>query len=253
VPEPSWRLVRARRDAVPDSVRRFGARARRNRLRAARPWLIAAGVVVVLVAAGAAIWFTPLVAVREVQVQGAALVTVGGVRTAAAVAPDTPLIRVRPGQVERRILATLPPVRRVEVSRHLPSTLTIRVYERSPAAVVARGADLWLIDATGVPYLPVAQQPADLALLKIPAPGPTDPATRGALIVLAALPADLRGRLAALSAEGPARIHLELTDGRTIIWGDATENEAKAKAALVLLPRPEKTLNVSAPDLVTVR
>src|SRR5919199_1065974 len=32
-----WRLVRARRDAVPASVRRFTARTRQNRLRAAAP------------------------------------------------------------------------------------------------------------------------------------------------------------------------------------------------------------------------
>jgi len=56
-----------------------------------------------------------------------------------------------------------------------------------------------------------------------------------------------------LAADAPARVRLELSDGRTIIWGDSSENEAKARVALVLLARPGKTIDVSAPELVTIR
>ena len=35
-----WRLVRARSDAVPASVRRFNQRAQQRRMQAARPWLV---------------------------------------------------------------------------------------------------------------------------------------------------------------------------------------------------------------------
>ena len=38
-----------------------------------------------------------------------------------------------------------------------------------------------------------------------------------------------------------------------IVWGDSTENEAKARVAIVLLERPGNVLDVSAPNLVTVR
>jgi cell division protein FtsQ len=253
VAEGRWRLVRARRDAVPASVRRFGARARRNRLRTARPALIAAAVVVLLGAAFSAVWFTPVFAVRAVRVQGTAILADSVVRAAAGVVRDTPLLRVDPGRVRRRLLGALPPVRRATVTRQFPSTVVIRVAERTPAAVVERPDGLWLMDASGVPYLPAPNRPGDLSLVKLRTPGPADPSTRGALTVLAALPPQLRAALAALVADAPARIRLELTDGRTVVWGDATENDAKIRVTLVLLARPGKVLDVSAPALVTIR
>jgi cell division protein FtsQ len=73
------------------------------------------------------------------------------------------------------------------------------------------------------------------------------------MAVLLAIPDELRTPLAALVAEAPARIRLELLDGRTVIWGDSTENDAKVRVTLVLLERPGKVLDVSAPNLVTVR
>jgi len=49
----NWRLVRANTDAVPSSARRFMARARQRRLRAAVPWAVTVGVLVVV---GALAW-----------------------------------------------------------------------------------------------------------------------------------------------------------------------------------------------------
>lgn len=252
--EPRWRLVRARRDAVPASVRRFGARARRNRLRVAAPWLVAAAVVVLIGAVAAVVWFTPALSVDSVRVVGAALVTPDEVRAAAGIRPGTPLARVDVTAVDRRV-AALPPVRRVRVGRDLPGTVVIRITERTAAAVVERPDGLWLIDASGVVYAPSgsATRPAGLALLKIPAPAAGDPTTRAALTVLRALPPQLLAPLAALAADAPARVRLELTDGRTIVWGDSSENEEKVRVALVLLTRPGKTIDVSAPGLVTIR
>ena len=108
-------------------------------------------------------------------------------------------------------------------------------------------------DAAGVVYAPTATRPAGLALLRIPSPGTGDATTRAALTVLRALPPALLQPLAVLAADAPARVRLELSDGRTIIWGDSSENEAKARVALVLLARPGKTIDVSAPELVTIR
>ena len=250
--EPRWRLVRARRDAVPASVRRFGARARRNRLRVAAPWLVAAAVLVLVGAGGLVVWFTPALSVDAVRVVGAELVSADEVVAAAGIRRGTPLARVDVDAVDRRV-AALPPVREVRVGRDLPGTVVIRIAERNPAAVVEQPGGPWLIDATGVVYAPVAERPPGLVLLKIPAPAAGDATTRAALTVLRALPPALREPLAALAADAPARVRLELTDGRTIVWGDSSENEAKVRVALVLLTRPGKTIDVSAPELVTIR
>jgi cell division protein FtsQ len=252
VAERRWRLVRARRDALPDSVRRFGARARRNKLRAAAPFLGAAGVLAVLGAGFAVVFATPAFAVDRVVVHGAVLASDLDIRTAAAVRPGTPLARVDVRGVHRRV-AALPAVRLVHVSRKPPGTVVIRVTERTAAAVVAVGAGLSLIDGSGVPFAPAAERPADLPLLKLAAPGPGDPSTRAALSVLVALTPPLRALLGALVADAPARVRLELTDGRTIIWGDATQSDLKARYAAVMLGKPGKIIDVSAPNLLTTR
>jgi cell division protein FtsQ len=212
--------------------------------------------VVGLVGLGAAaVWFTPVVAVDEVRVTGASLVSGDDVRAAAAVRVGRSLARVDVHRVHERV-AALPPVGRVSVRRELPGTVVIAVTERTPAAVVEQSGTepgLWLIDASGVVYTKAESRPAGLALLRIPAPSKDDPTTRAALTVLRALPPELLAPVAVLAADAPARIRLELTDGRTIVWGDATENAEKVRIALVLIGRPGRTIDVSAPSLVTIR
>jgi cell division protein FtsQ len=255
VTDTRWRLVRARRDAVPDSVRRFSARARRNRLRRAAPVLTAAAVVGLVGIGAAVVWFTPAVAVDEVRVTGASLVSPDAVRAAAGVRMGRSLARVDVHGVHRRV-AALPPVGHVSVRRELPGTVVIAVTERTPVAVVEQSAaepGLWLIDASGVVYARADARPAGLALVRIPAPSRDDPTTRAALTVLRSLPPELLQPMAVLAADAPARIRLEFADGRTIIWGDATENAEKVRVTLVLITKPGRTIDVSAPQLVTIR
>src|SRR2546423_1902453 len=89
-----WRLGRAGTDAVPSSERRFMARARQRRLRAALPW--ATGLAVLLVLGGLAwlIYGTPVLGVRDVRVVGTQLLAPEQVRQAVGVPDDEPLARV---------------------------------------------------------------------------------------------------------------------------------------------------------------
>src|SRR5690242_11484792 len=133
-----WRLVRARREAVPDSVRRFSERVRQRRLRAALPWLVGLAAAAVLAGAATILLVTPLFGVSDVRVVGARLVTAAEVRAAAHVPPGTPLARVDAAAVSRRV-ARLAPVATATVIRHWPRTLVVRVVERTAVAVVPAG------------------------------------------------------------------------------------------------------------------
>jgi cell division protein FtsQ len=237
---------------VPPSVRRFSERARQRRLRAARPWLVALGVLAVLAVVGAVGYATPLFGVADVRVTGARLVTAEDVRAAARVAHGTPLVRVDVAAVARRV-GELPPVDRVTVSRAWPRTLLVRVVERTPVAAVPVGDRYAVVDRTGTVFDRSPRPPAALPVLKLRTPGRDDPATRAALAVLAALPPGLRDPMAALVADAPARIRLELRDGRQIVWGDATQNDDKVRVALTLLAGGQKVTDVSAPSVVTTR
>lgn len=249
----NWRLVRANTDAVPSSARRFMARARQRRLRAALPWAVAAGVLAV---AGALTWMvygTSVLGVRHVKVVGVQLIAPLQVEEAAAIPADQPLARVDLDAVRARVRG-IPAVDRVTVKRGWPSTLVVEVVERTPvAAVPTAPGRLTLIDASGVPYREVARAPDGLPLVRTSTPGPSDLNTRSALKVLGALSPELREQLVAISVAAPAQIKLELTKSRTVVWGDDTESDTKSQVATALLKKASKEIDVSAPLVATIR
>jgi len=248
----SWRLVRADTDAVPASVRRFMARARRRRLRAALPWAVTAGALLVV---GALVWLvygTSVLGVRTVQVVGTDSLTPLQVEQAAAVRMKQPLAGVDLDRIRGRIEG-LPAVDRAVVSRGWPSTVLIEVVERSPVAAVPVGDQFTLIDAEGVAFRTVARRPSGLPVAQLATPGPDDINTRSALTVLSSLTAELREQLVSISVPAPAQVSLGLRRDRTVIWGDESQSDTKAQVATVLLERKGNTIDVSAPKVVTIR
>jgi cell division protein FtsQ len=250
----NWRLVRADTDAVPSSVRRFMARARQRRLRAALPWAVGAGVLLVV---GALVWMvygTSVLGVRRVEVVGTSVLTPLQVEEAAAVAMNAPLARVDTDAVRDRV-QRLSAVEHATVSRSWPATLTVEVVERTPVAAIAApgGKQFTLIDGRGVAYRTVTRKPAGLPLAKLADPGPDNVETKAALTVLASLTEELREQLVQISVEAPARIKLVLRKDRTVIWGDDSASETKAQVSTALLRRKGDTIDVSAPSVVTIR
>jgi cell division protein FtsQ len=248
-----WRLVRADRDAVPPSVRRFMRRARQRRIRAALPWALGAAILAVAGAIGWTVYGTGVLGVRRVEVSGATLLTPAQVRDAAAVADRTPLARVDTGAVAARVEA-LAPVDRAVVSRGWPGTLVIEVVERTAVAVVPVSETAFaVVDDEGVVFRTEPKRPAGLPLLEVAAPGPDDVNTRAGLEVLASLSPELTVKLISVTVEAPARIRLNLDGGRTVIWGDSSASPTKSSVATALLGRKEKTIDVSAPEVVSLR
>ena len=247
-----WRLVRATSTAIPASVRRFNARARARRLRSGRPWLLAGAGIAVLGLLAWIVFGSPVFGVARITVRGAGFVGEDRVRAAAGVPIGTPLATVDTAAVAARVEHILA-IAHADVSRDFPSTLVITVRLRTPMAAVPVDGGYALLDATGVAYRTVTTRPSGLALIIVATPGPDDPSTTGALAVLASLPEGLRTPLVRIAAQTPARIQLMLTGDRVIIWGDATDNQAKATVALSLLNGDGTVIDVSAPNVVTVR
>ncbi|MEU4217060.1 FtsQ-type POTRA domain-containing protein [Actinoplanes sp. NPDC026623] len=248
----SWRLVRADTDAVPASVRRFMARARRRRLQAALPWAVAAGISLVV---GALVWTvygTSVLGVRSVDVVGTDSLAPVQVEQAAAVRMNQPLAGVDLDRIRGRVEA-LPAVERAIVSRSWPSTVVVEVVERTPVLAVPAGEGFTLIDAEGVAYRTVPTRPAGVPVARLAAPGPEDVNTRSALTVLSALTAELRDQLVSISVLAPAQVSLGLRRGRTVVWGDDTQSDTKARVATALLERKGDTIDVSAPGVVTIK
>jgi len=239
--------------------RRAGAspsRSSRSRRSALRPRLTrrqqiyAALVVAVLVVAGLLVWFTPLMAVRQVQVQGLSSVSQGQVLTALDVPTGTPLLRVDLTAAAARV-ARLPRVASATVDRHYPSELTVSVTERVPMVFVNKPDGNHLLDATGVDFATAPPTPG-VPRLVLADPSPNNPLTKAALAVVGALPDAVRTQVDQVAPASVLDVRLILARGRTVLWGAPDDLAHKGAVLAALLSQPGKTYDVSSPDLPTI-
>lgn len=220
------------------------------------PWLLAVVLVLALLAGAAYVAYrTPVLGVHTVAVStptGELTDEVRGeVVDAAGVATDTPLITVDLESVRRRVLA-VPQVASASVSRHWPGDLRITVTQRTAVAVTKANGAVWLLDATGVPYLEVSgAAPAGLLTIDLATPSAGDPATMAGLAVVGQLEAPIRDQVASVSAPSSYRVSLTLRDGRVVVWGGTDRGAKKMQILPAVLAQPGHSFDISDPDLVT--
>lgn len=230
---------------------RFTEKLRRQRRR--RRLRIAAVVVaVVLLAAGAwAVWFSSLFEIREVQVQGVRHVPSERVVRVAQVPLGTPLPRLDADAIARRI-ETLKPVETVRVERDLPHNVRIVVTERSAVAWLDRTGTPWAVDASGVVYRPLNSPPRHLPRLDVDV---DDRRVMAAVARVAAEIADGDQQLLrdtdVIRARTRDSIELDLSRGRTVVWGSAEEANDKLAVLRTLLEISARSYDVSAPERPT--
>lgn len=243
-------LYRARVSA--GSVRRFAERARRRRLRAALPVLVAGALVVVLAVTAWVVLGSPWLRADEVRVAGAQRVQQAQVDSAIGDQLGRPLARVDTAVVEER-LERLSAVRSAQVVRVWPSTLDVRLTERVPVAAVPGEGGVALVDDSGVVVETVPEPPAGLAVVSEDTVAAGGPALEAAVTVLRTMPEDLRASVAGTSAATPDSVTLALSSGAQVVWGSADESERKAAVLRILLARPAQVYDVSAPGTPVTR
>lgn len=247
-----------RRGAAP--VASLPRRRRSRPARRRRNWLRLGVAVLVVLAAAWALWASPLLVVRTVQVDGNRILPADQVREAAGVGRGTPLLRVDVRAAEARV-ARLPQVDSVEVTRGWPSTVVITVAERVPLAVVGEAGRRSLVDVEGVLFDTISgDPPAGVVPLEVAHPGPGNPAMIAALQAIRALPAKIRAQVTVATAPEPGDVTLTLTDGTVVNWGNADRSRTKGSVVTALLDQFKsgaleraKTIDVSEPDAVVLR
>jgi len=207
--------------------------------------------VVLFVGLGLLLYFTPIMAARNVVITGVGAVTQEEVIAAAAVKQGTPLLQVNTDEVAERV-ATIRRVATARVQREYPSTLRITVVERVPVVVKDFPDGSHLFDRDGVDFA-TAPPPPNLPYLEADNPGPNDPSTMAALEVMTALRPEVAGQVARVSAPSVASVTLTLVDGREVVWGTTDRTDEKAQKLAALLTQPGHTYDVSSPDLPTVK
>lgn len=212
-------------------------------------WAVVAAIVSVCL--GLVLYFTPLMSMRNLVIEGLEAIPRDEVVAAVAVRPGTPLLQIDTNQVANRI-AGISRVASVRVQREYPSSLRVTVEERIPVAVRDMPDGTHLFDRLGVDFA-TAPPPPGVPYLDVENPGPKDPPTKAALEVLTALRPEVAGQVGRIAAPSVASITLTLADGRVVIWGTTERTDEKAEKLAALLTRPGHTYDVSSPDLPTVK
>ncbi|NKY52838.1 cell division protein FtsQ/DivIB [Nocardia vermiculata] len=234
--------------------RRSAGRSRAGTLPESRLWRIllwGTPVVLVVVVLLAVAYFTPILSVRTVQIEGLSAVPDQQVRTVLQIPEGRSMLRIDTDAIARRV-AALPKVRSARVQRVFPSTVRVSVDERRAVLFFDSPQGPHLVDSDSVEFA-VEPAPPGVPKLSTDRPGGSEPVTRAAVTVLDAAPPALRAQVGEVVARSVSDIELKLTDGRTVVWGGPEDSERKAAVVLPVLTRPGTVFDVSSPDLVTVR
>lgn len=245
---PGRGAVRARRKQERAEIRRFTADLRRRRR---RRW-IALGVVVTLVGLLLVGIFSPLFAVRQIEVLGTNRVDAEAVSAALADQLDTPLPLVDPGSVAQA-LEQFPAIESFVVESALPSTLVVRIVERTPVALLREGNLYVLVDAAGVELGREVDRPKGLPVAAVDNQGVEGQSFKAAIRVIRALPAELRSKVDSVRARTLDDVVLAMRDSDLIVhWGSADDSVQKARVLAALMAKNKggtpKEFDVSSPS-----
>lgn len=213
----------------------------------------AAGIVAVLALVMGVALFSPALAVKTVVFDGRKLVAEETLQAALAPLLGKPLPQVTQEQVQD-LLKPVVQVKSSVIEARPPSTLLVRVVERVPVALLKNDEEFLLVDQDGV-ELGATKDPASVALPLIDGgKAAIGQDTFNAMTsVLANLPHSILEQLANATAVSPDAVELKLVDGRSVIWGDASDMDLKAQVLEALLNAPPPTAVAGKPEPAPVQ
>lgn len=223
-----------------------------------RSTLIVIGVLVLLLAAGAvwALYGSSWLRAEQVRTTGVDVLTPAEVEAAAAVPIGAPLISVDTDAIADRLRQKLPRIDSVDVVRSWPHGIGLKVTERQPVLLVKKGAKFIEVDAKGVHFATVDKSPGRVPLLELKPDQSaslrrfdSDRLVREAVRVAGELPGAVAKDTEVVRVTSYDSISLELTRGRTVIWGSGEGGPVKAKVLTALMKAAPKAghFDVSAP------
>ncbi|MDR0436653.1 MAG: FtsQ-type POTRA domain-containing protein [Propionibacteriaceae bacterium] len=234
---------------IADMTAALQVRKLRQRRKAIKRWLLG---VVAAILTGTAVWavfFSDLLALTQLRVEGNSIISVDEVVTAAQAPMNIPLARVDVAAISERV-AALPQVAEVSVGRSWPHTLRISIVERTVVCQRLEGGVYQWVSADGVVFNVTAER-QDVPVVRtatIDAQLLADAAT-----VVVKLPSVVLDFLSEVQAISRDMIVIELNDGRQILWGSADDSELKAQVIVPLLQVAATVYDVSAPGHPVIR
>jgi cell division protein FtsQ len=241
---------RSRVPGLADARPGLRRRRRRDRWRRVRPVVVAGVALGLAIALAVVVWFTPVLSVRQVRIEGTRLLTSAQVGSQAQVPVGRPLARVSLQQISDRV-ATLPEVESVSTTRRWPSAVQIVVTERTARVQRIEGQSYQWVDGSGVVFHTQSQRDPRLVVVNTT---DTDRRLLSDLATVAqSLTPRLRGEVTGMKAQSPDTITVVLSGGRSVVWGSAEESATKAQVATALLQVKATVYDVSSPANPTSR
>jgi cell division protein FtsQ len=234
-------------------VKRFTRHARRRRI----GWLTGLAVVAVTAGLIAVAVFSPILALREIRIDGATRLDPAVVTEAVSGQLGTPLALLDEGRI-REELGQFTSIRSYVTELVPPGTLVIHIVERTPLGVVVTPTGFDVVDAAGVVLESSPARPEGLALLQVDDAGVEGAGFAAMVEVLIALPPDVLARVDSIVARTRDDVTLTLAgSGQRVVWGSAADSERKADILTALLERFAESgpgeYDVSAPGSAVFR
>lgn len=229
-------------------VRRFTRRARERRVTLA----IIAGIVVTLVGLVLVAVYSPLLALRTIEVSGTERIDPVAVESALAGQLGTPLALVDYSRITKE-LSAFPLIRSYITASVPPDTVRVQIVERQPIGVVQASPTVFqLVDPAGVIVQESEVAPAGVPLIDLAGGLTSGPAFRAVADVLISLPDALRAQVTSVSARTKDDVRLVLAGvGQSVVWGSAADSGRKGVllAALIAVTDSGRAgeFDVSAP------
>lgn len=233
-----------RRPPMDPRIRQRRIEVRRDAGRRRLRVLLACLGVATVVGGAAAATRSPLLDVDRVEVAGAERTPRGQVVNAGGLGGRPAMTDVDTATVARRVEA-LPWVLDARVGKEWPGTVRVEVVERQAVAAVPADGGWAVVDAAGRVLEVAVAKPAGLPVLgAVPSPGRPGsmlaPASAVALRVAAALPAQVRARVADVAAVAGGEVELQLVPAGSVVrLGRPVDLEAKLQSLATLLTRAD--------------
>lgn len=206
--------------------------------------------ILVLLATAGAIYvsyFSNLLTVKNVRVNGIERLNEQRVLDLAQVEINSPLIELNPEIVANQILQEKL-VKKVDVRKGWPDTLVIEIEERSPMALTDLIDGRYLVDETGVAFSRAG--PDDVHLFVF---APNEAARGLAARVSRELPAWLHPEVSRVESYDAKRATVILNSGRRIVWGDEFKTDEKSSVLKVLLRTDEGDIDISTVEVPVLK
>lgn len=209
----------------------------------------------VIAVLGYLLGWSSLLEVRTIEVtgiEGARTLNEKRVIKASGIRVGDRLARVSTGSVARA-LGKYPEIARVEINRKPLHAVEIGVTLRSIDVAIATTKGRFLLgDSTGVTFVEVSKAPRGIPVIT-----GDRRFLKDGLDIYYSLPKKIKTRVDTIALPSNASIAFSLRGGLTILWGSATDLEAKLTVLAALLEAPEnkraRFIDIATPLTPTVR